>query len=992
MASISFIDFVFPLFQPQSWQSGISIFHAGGVLNFQRFGEMVSARVRAGIGETFDVRIKLHSQGKCVQWMECTCQANRRRGEKCAHLASFCLYLDQDKASILERMNMSAGTSDRYLLGALADKSVADALNAFSSSGTGVDETGSAVGGRSAHAAGASGFLTSGADQARPEFTVAESVIQSQVSNILSATLDDSEPCLLVAVNLDGKRQLTYRLGVDDASRVLENPAVAEKLPKKFAAVINHGLTARRFFDVKRNGKLGLKIMRCVGIYDATGAEKKTFALDDVSGPSVGRIACYVKKMGFVPFEDNFSPSQIVRWEEYPKTALLDGDMAASLFQSAFGRLRETAELRLAKDLSKIKVFDALEIPELKLKSSGDGYVYVEPSFRGLSLTSLTETDPSDSNRVEHDSALQSTLLAILKARAEGRQYLTTKNGWVKLSDDLDWLQGKMSPDGKLKLSTLEFIKFREQFAAKSEITGNGEFVERLRTGLVSLNDVKVPSIESTGLKLRSYQEEGVRWLWWLYTNNLGGLLADEMGLGKTHQAMALLAIIAKREAHKLSLVICPTSVIDHWLDKMAQYIPDTRVICYHGAGRRQESLKSPKEHIVIVTSYGILLRDINFLMQCPWDIVVLDEAHLVKNQTTRTYRAACRLASRMRLCLTGTPLENDLMELKNLFDFIAPNYLGSDAEFKRKYFNPTIKDRMGELELQRLIHPFKMRRNKRDVLKDLPEKVEDVRHCQLKKEQHELYAEALALKGRPLLDALQADNGPIPYVHVFSVISMLKQICDDPFLIDPRYESMGSGKLDLFDELLKEALESDQKVVVFSQYAKMVNRISSRLTAQGVKHVYLTGSTIHRGAVVREFQENNDVKVFVGSLLAGGTGIDLTAGSVVIHYDRWWNAAKENQATDRIHRIGQNRNVQVYKLVTKGTLEERIDEIINRKRLIFDRFVEEDTELFKHLSREDLLKLLAPPESFNQIEAEEKEESGLDGLIDDGVVESFQL
>jgi SNF2 family DNA or RNA helicase len=162
--------------------------------------------------------------------------------------------------------------------------------------------------------------------------------------------------------------------------------------------------------------------------------------------------------------------------------------------------------------------------------------------------------------------------------------------------------------------------------------------------------------------------------------------------------------------------------------------------------------------------------------------------------------------------------------------------------------------------------------------------------------------------------------------------------------------------------------------VVVFSQYAKMIERLSRRLGAQGIRHVTLTGSTTHRGAVVREFQENTEVKVFLGSLLAGGTGIDLTAGSVVIHFDRWWNAAKENQATDRIHRIGQYRNVQVYKLVTKGTLEERIDEIINRKRLIFDRFVEQDNEVFKHLSREDLLELLAPPEKYQAIDAVEKE------------------
>ena len=224
-------------------------------------------------------------------------------------------------------------------------------------------------------------------------------------------------------------------------------------------------------------------------------------------------------------------------------------------------------------------------------------------------------------------------------------------------------------------------------------------------------------------------------------------------------------------------------------------------------------------------------------------------------------------------------------------------------------------------------------------------------------------------------------------------MISFLKQICNDPAILDPRYETVGSGKLALFDEILSEALASDQKVVVFSQYAKMINRLSERLKQRGVKHVVLTGQTTNRGQLVRQFQEDNEIKVFLGSLLAGGTGIDLTAASVVIHFDRWWNAAKENQATDRIHRIGQQRNVQVYKLVTKGTLEERIDDIINRKKLIFERFVEEDAEIFKNLTRDDLLKLLAPAKEGDAIETSEDAEPGsLDTLVHEGVIESHQI
>lgn len=968
MSAISFIEFVFPQFTTQNWSSGISVYNSGGVAGLQAYGEMVSAKCKAGIGENYDVRLKLHGQGKCVQWMECTCQANRRRGEKCSHLAAFCIYLDQDKPDLLVRMNLSSGASDKYMR---IDYNPKNELE----------------------------FPSTSSRQAQPHVENQkttlfqfDSILGGAQTKIQSLTFIEEEWTLLVHVLIDGTKKLSYRLGVDDSYRALTEVEIGDLAPKKIAIDLENAFYAKRFFNVKKLGKQGLQITRCLAIHNAAGEEKKIIEVSELETPASGRIACYIKKYGFVGYKDAMTPSQLMRWEEYPKNANLEGDTVAALFQSKFQRLRETAEIRLAKGLSKIQVLDALKIPELHLKAAPDGSFIVNPEFQGLSLTEWDPTRAEGSDGAQKSAESEGILLAILKARAEGRQYLATKNGWIKISDEIDWLQGKISQDGKLKLTPLEFIKFREQFARESEIKGQGDVVSRIRQGLLSTKELEYPSMASTNLTLREYQEDGVKWLYWLYKNKLGGLLADEMGLGKTHQAMGLIAAIAKEEPKKMTLVVCPTSVIDHWVDKTAKFIPNVEVIAYHGTSRRQDALKPGREHRVIITSYGILLRDVALMMVAPWSVVILDEAHLVKNQTTRTYRAACRIPSQMRLCLTGTPLENDLMELKNLFDFIAPNYLGSDSEFKKKYMMATEGVAMVEKELQRLIHPLKMRRNKRDVLKDLPEKVEDVKHCPLNRQQFELYRDALALKGTPLVDAIQSNDGPIPYIHVFSIISLLKQICNDPSLIDSRYEGVGSGKLDLFDELLREALESDQKVVVFSQYAKMIARLSTRLTAQGVQHVCLTGSSTHRGAIVKEFQENPHCKVFLGSLLAGGTGIDLTSANVVIHFDRWWNAAKENQATDRVHRIGQNRNVQVYKLVTKGTLEERIDEIINRKKLIFDRFVEQDAEVFKHLSREDLLQLLAPPKEFSDSDEDLRDESGLEALIEDGGVEAFNI
>ncbi len=938
MPAVSFINHIFSQFSLQNWKIGTAIYRAGGIHSFGGTKELVNAKVKAGIGENYEVRMKLHAQGKCVQWMECTCQAYRRKNEKCPHLAAFCIYLDQEKPNALTRMNMSAGDSDRYLY-----------TEKFSRS-TPLEETPTEP----------TAPTREELEGQPPLTTVQEPAWIQQRTHVVGVDISEKEPLLLVNVLLRDRGKITYCLGVDDACRALTHPELKEHFSAKMKKLQKGMFLAERFFDVNGYGKSGLRIVRCVSIKSHSGEKEIVVTLDKHPPTQVGKHGIFHKETGYVSYTDAMPPQQLLRWQEYPPNAILEGDMAAMLFETKFMRLAETAHVKLAPELAELSVVENVEFSSLKLKSSGTGFVTVDT-----------------------DALHSGNLLEIIRARAEGKKFLATANGWVKISDDLNWLTDKIQKDGKLKLSTLEFIKFRERFAAQSDIQGSGDAIERLRCGLVSSANLEEPSLAQTKLELRPYQTDGLKWLWWLYRNALGGLLADEMGLGKTHQAMALVAAIAATETQNMTLVVCPTSVIDHWIDKLRRFVPSLDVVCYHGSGRRFDALQAQNGHKVIVTSYGIMLRDADVFAQKPWSVVILDEAHLVKNQATRTYISACKIPSQMRLCLTGTPLENDLLELKNLFDYILPNYLGGDAEFKRKYLAENEDNPLSALDLHRIIHPFKMRRNKVDVLVDLPEKVEDIRHCHLHKEQHKLYLEALALKGSPLIDTLRAGGGPVPYVHVFAVITLLKQICNDPALVDPQYENVGSGKLEVLDEIIAESLASNQKIVIFTQYAKMVSRLSDRFSRQSIRHVTLTGATTKRGEVIREFQENNDVKIFIGSLLAGGAGIDLTAASVVIHFDRWWNAAKENQATDRIHRFGQMRNVQVYKLVTRGTLEERIDEIIARKRIVFERFVEQDTEMFKHLSREDLLNLLATPNEVATGADIETEEAALRSAIE---------
>ncbi len=984
MAGLSFVDIIFPQFAGPQWQGGVSLFRSGSVINLSFYGELVSARVRAGIGENYDVRLKLHSQGKGVQWMECTCQANRRRGEKCPHLAALCLVLDQDRPEVLEKFGLSGMGADKHLF-----KKENSFENMLMTEAAGESMSSSSA---AALKPPAGGEVSRGLGI----------ILTEGKARVLSAQWNEEDCSLQLSVEYGQKKSLTYNLQIDDAIRVMTSQEIKAQIPKKILANVSSTYSATRVFECRKHGGSGVQIYRTIVIKDSAGRVRKNIQLDGLDIRCVGRLGIFVPKSGLILFKDEMTVAQVSRWEEYPRIATLDNDTAALLIETGFERLRETAEVKIAPELSKVKVFSKFTIPELKLKTSVDGLFFVEPTFRGVMGAAPENQENASPQRgaelslEESSSQGQSSgnlLVTILRARAEGRKFINTKQGWLRLPEELDWLAQRVQSDGRVKLSTLELIKFREQFASDSEIVGSGDVVSRLRSGLLGMKDIDLPALTATRLSLRPYQLEGFKWLWWLYSNGLGGLLADEMGLGKTHQTMALISAVAQREPRKISLVVCPTSVIDHWLDKLNQFVPQVQVICYHGSQRKQEIYKRPTEHLVLVTSYGILLRDFEFLMRCPTELVILDEAHLVKNQSTRTYRAAVRLGSRMRLCLTGTPLENDLMELKNLFDYIAPNYLGSDSEFRKKYMSEKKLNPLADLELQRLIHPFKLRRNKREVLTELPDKVEDIRHCNLNKRQVELYNEALALRGRELVEALESEEGPIPYVHIFSVISFLKQICNDPAMLDPRYEGIGSGKLALLDEILSEALASEQKVVVFSQYAKMINRLSERLSQRGIGHVVLTGQSTNRGQIVRQFQEDPQIRVFLGSLLAGGTGIDLTAANVVIHFDRWWNAAKENQATDRIHRIGQQKNVQVYKLVTKGTLEERIDDIINRKKLIFERFVEEDAEIFKNLSREDLLKLLAPAQAESAIDnTDEADNPSMDALVHEGVIESHQI
>ena len=472
------------------------------------------------------------------------------------------------------------------------------------------------------------------------------------------------------------------------------------------------------------------------------------------------------------------------------------------------------------------------------------------------------------------------------------------------------------------------------------------------------------PDITALKSHLRPYQELGLKWLWFLYHHRLSGLLCDDMGLGKTHQAMALMAAIrhhAKEKKH--FLVVCPTSVIYHWEEKLHEFLPGVRVCTFHGSNRSLEDFHH--EYDILLTSYGIWRNENALLSEVAFEVAIFDEIQAAKNQKSRLHASMLKVKAGMRLGLTGTPIENRLLELKALFDIILPNFMPSEAEYKTFFVNPIEREKnvkRGEL-LTKYIKPFVLRRRKEEVLFDLPEKTEEIIHCELSEDQRRLYREVLRCAREGIARELQDQSAPIPYLHIFSALSSLKQICNHPaaYLKNPlSYPDYRSGKWDLFVELLNEALESNQKVVVFSQYLRMLDIIEQYLHENEIGYATIRGATVDRGAQVRRFNQDPSCLVFIGSLQAAGLGIDLTAGSVVIHYDRWWNAAREDQATDRVHRIGQTRGVQVFKLVTKGTFEERIDEMIFQKgKLMEDVVGVDDHRFMKHFDREEILQLL---------------------------------
>ena len=706
-----------------------------------------------------------------------------------------------------------------------------------------------------------------------------------------------------------------------------------------------HPVPLKSIFKVNMNTEMDLDLLPMIKFIQEDGEE--TFLnREEMERYRYGDLV-YIKELGLMAELEK--PDKERRFRAPVKMTLKRSQIPA--FLETFGEELREARHILDEKVKALRIFKDFDRVEINPKAIDRDWCWLDLKY-GFGNTAVS-------------------LKEMLSAKNQGQRFVEIPGGWVDChSEPVEaamriFSQGEFEADlDQMRISRMDLFRIQATSTCPLSISGEDEPAERINQILTLKTSSGLPSLKRAHSTLRPYQEWGVEWILFLFENGFGGLLCDDMGLGKTHQATAFMVVL--KTLGRLTdpcLVVCPTTVLSHWKNKIREHAPSLTAREHHGGQRDlNEALENGE---VILTSYGVLLRDIQQLRQQGFSLAVFDEIQHIKNPETQTFRAASEISAEMKLGLTGTPIENSLMDLKALMDLVLPGYLGTDDEFMARYAQEHQgDDRTRRKELRKLVSPFTLRRLKKTVLNELPQKIEDFRTCTLSEDQVRLYREAISSRGKGILDALRQSQEPVPYIHIFALLNLLKQICDHPALVSGNlkdFQQHQSGKWELFKELISETLISGQKVVVFSQYLGMIQMIERYLQMQGTGVVTLTGSSRNRGKIIDRFNNDPGCMVYVGSLKAGGTGIDLTAASVVIHYDRWWNAAREDQATDRVHRIGQKRGVQVFKLITEGTLEEKISALIDKKRRLMDSVIkEDDPRVLKIFSREDLIDLIS--------------------------------
>jgi superfamily II DNA or RNA helicase len=645
-----------------------------------------------------------------------------------------------------------------------------------------------------------------------------------------------------------------------------------------------------------------------------------------------------------------------------PGAYRVEGDGVPEFLADDLPKVSRASKVFVAPEVSEVRVVTAA--PELRTTVDLDearGEVVVQPRYHS-GTADLEHTDLADLDR--------------------RRGYLRKGSSFHRVDWDLvDKVDRalkdagvRQAPNGTFVAPSLHFDEIINTFS-RLGILSEGDVFQRFRDRLLDFSKIE-PSPLPTALKdsvnLRDYQRSGYDWLAFLKNYGLPGILADEMGLGKTLQALLAVAHFRDKYGFCPSLVVCPAALVQKWVDETGKFFRGLRGISHAGARRAEQLRENIGTADVIVTSYETLVRDADLLARWRWRFLIADEAQRVKNPGTQRAKAIRKVPAEARVAITGTPVENRLRDLWAVFDFLAPGYLGSESEFQRHFADPI--ERLGSRKAAELLirrtHPFLLRRLKKHVASELPEKLPKPLRCDLTKPQRDLYRAVLE---RDLEAAIQAVGGrklSLGNPHIFAVLARLKQICCHPGLISgdfQPYKSGISGKFDTFVEVLDEIVEGENgngirnKLVGFSQYVPMAGYLRDYVGSLGKACMFIDGSVPpgDRHGLCTQFNTTPDAFGMMMTLGAGGVGLDLQAANYVILYDRWWNPAVEDQAIDRVHRLGQERQVVVVTITTRGTLEEKIETKLEKKRTLSEQVIQADELMRKEISREDLLDLV---------------------------------
>jgi superfamily II DNA or RNA helicase len=637
-----------------------------------------------------------------------------------------------------------------------------------------------------------------------------------------------------------------------------------------------------------------------------------------------------------------------LRPDETGQYFVAQGEHAIKFWSEGIGSLPEDWDLFVPDDLVDTQVRGKPIAAHARVSS-------------GMDWLSLKLTFESDGVSVSRDE--------LARCLAEGKKYVRLDDGSFAAFDPVN-VKAMLEREVELMQAAGKNGRFPLSQAGRlQELLGHASealvpaATKDLFKKLQSIDEIEATK-KPRGLKgtLRPYQEQGLSWLKFIHDIASGGVLADDMGLGKTLQTIALLLAVKQEEKSVKALIVAPTSVVTNWVREIERFGPTLSVALWHGQQRKeqQDELETAD---VIITSYALLRRDEEMLKELDLSYAILDEAQHIKNPMSATAAAAKRLRAKRRLALTGTPIENRLSEIWSIFDFVSPGLLGPLNKFEERFARPISDgDHKTAARLRATIHPFILRRTKSEVAKDLPEKIEMDQFCDLAGEQKSLYTQVVREVRAQIMGDVERLGVSGAHIQILAGLTRLRQAACDPRLLGlPRpFSDEDSGKLIALRELVEECEAGGHKVLVFSQFVTMLQLIKNALDKDGVNYEYLDGSTKDRAERVEHFQNDPGCTVFLISLKAGGTGLNLTAADTVIHFDPWWNPAVEDQATDRAHRIGQTKVVTAYRLVAAGTIEEKILQLKAKKRELVSSVLTEDAGGAKKLTKADLDELFA--------------------------------